>query len=380
MRKEFRRWLLDGFVEPLVSQGKLKAYATMWVRLVLWFKRPFIITVTGSVGKTTTKDLVFAALSHPDAQSVVGFVNCTKDNLNVDVDLLGTLLLRQDGSFIIPWNYFGRVWFLVRVPIMAGRAILGKYPKVWVLECGVCSMSDLEWQARLLSPDVAVVTRIGAAHLEKFKTMQGLVYEKGALVRAVNSAGLVVLGLDHDYVGDLEGMSRARVVKVPGAGLELAKNIAREICNHVGVQGEIVDLVMKDFKRPKGRQNLIEAGGVRIIDDSFNANPLSMKFGLDMLSEIAGDESRRVAVLGSMAELGEEAPGYHEDVGKYARERADVVIGVGELARLYAPDYWFNDSEACAYEVRKLVRPGDCVLVKGSGATKVGKVVLELKR
>ena len=103
-----------------------------------------------------------------------------------------------------------------------------------------------------------------------------------------------------------------------------------------------------------------------IIDDSYNANPLSMRLGLDRLTEAAQPVQRRVAFLGSMGELGDEAAQYHQQIGAYAHQKADVVIGVGELARHYGPDHWFADSDECARQVNRLVGPDDCVLVKGS--------------
>ncbi len=203
--------------------------------------------------------------------------------------------------------------------------------------------------------------------------------EKGELVRAVAPSGLVILGEDHDYVCQLERLARAPVIKVPGRGIELSRNIARAVCRHLGIPQEVANSALKAFKNPGGRLNRLELPGMTIIDDTYNANPLSMHLGLDTLAEAAKPGQRRLAVLGYMAELGDESPRYHREVGAYARSRADVVVGVGELARHYAPDHWFADSEACLLGIEELLRSDDCLLVKGSFAVQMERVVLKLK-
>ena len=107
-------------------------------------------------------------------------------------------------------------------------------------------------------------------------------------------------------------------------------------------------------------------GGGLLINDAYIANPLSMRAALEHLADQASGR-RTVAILGEMAELGPESPRYHEEIGTAAKNlRVDVVVGVGELARSYEPDNWCADPAAAVEMARKLVRPGDCVLVKGS--------------
>ena len=159
----------------------------------------------------------------------------------------------------------------------------------------------------------------------------------------------------------------------------MSENITRAVCRHLQIPDHIVKAALKDFRRPKGRLNFFELGAIKVVDDSYNANPLSMKLGLDTLAEAAAQTKRRLAVLGFMAELGDEAPAYHSEVGAYARSRADVVVGVGELAKHYDPDYWFACSEACSREIERIVCSGDCLLVKGSASARMYVVVDKLK-
>jgi len=104
-----------------------------------------------------------------------------------------------------------------------------------------------------------------------------------------------------------------------------------------------------------------------------------MKLGLDTLAKESGPGTRKLAVLGGMSELGENGLSFHEDIAAYARSRSDVLVGVGELARHYDPDIWFESSDACAEQIGNLARPGDCILVKGSASARMSKVVQKLQ-
>jgi len=374
---KLKRFIVDIVVEPLIPLRRLESYLVFLARLVFRVRKPFVIGITGSVGKSTTTAMVAAVLSHRDAERIVGAVGHTSDNMNDDVGLAATLL-RFESFYVVPWPYPRRLAMLFLTPFRALRVIVGPYPKVMVLEFGVGSTANFDRMVTIAPPDVAVVTRIGAAHLEIMKTVEALVQEKGALVRAVPPSGLVILGQDHDYVSQLEQMARAPVIKVSGQGVELSQNIARAVCRHMGIPEEVVGSALSDFKSPKGRLNRLEFASMMVIDDSYNANPLSMKLALDTLAETDRLEHRRLAVLGFMAELGEEGPRYHEEVGAYARSRADVLIGVGDLSKHYHPNFWFDTSDSCAAHIESLLRYGDCLLVKGSFSARMERVVIKL--
>lgn len=378
MTQRIKRFVVDWFLEPFVSLRNLECYVIFLGRLVFRIRKPFVIAITGSVGKSTTTAMVASVLSCENARKVVGPVGETIGNMNDNLGVAATLL-RFDEVLELPWSYLERILLLFSLPFRALRVLLSPYPKVMVLECGVGDTANLHELVSIAPPTISVVTRIGAAHLEKFKSIDGVIEEKGALVRAVPPSGLVVLGQDHEYVSRFEQMAQAPVVKVSGRGVELSQNIARAICRYMGIPDEVVESALKDFKNPKGRLNRMEISGMTVIDDTYNANPLSMKLGLDILARESGQGVRRLAVLGGMSELGENGVSFHEEIAAYARSRADLLVGVGDLARHYNPDIWFETSEACADQIGNLARLGDCILVKGSASTRMSKVVERLR-
>jgi UDP-N-acetylmuramoyl-tripeptide--D-alanyl-D-alanine ligase len=160
----------------------------------------------------------------------------------------------------------------------------------------------------------------------------------------------------------------------------LSKNIARVVARRLGVPDQAVESALEAAGATKGRLNRLQARDLTVIDDSYNANPLSMRLGLDTLAEAAPAGCRRVAILGTMGELGAESERYHREIGQHARRCADLVIGVGDMGRRYAPDRWFEDSESCARAIGGLVSPGDWLLVKGSASVAMSRVVDRLMR
>jgi UDP-N-acetylmuramoyl-tripeptide--D-alanyl-D-alanine ligase len=115
-----------------------------------------------------------------------------------------------------------------------------------------------------------------------------------------------------------------------------------------------------------------------VINDCYNANPVSMRAALDHLASL-DSAGRRVAVLGGMAELGPDGPTYHREAGAHARRLGiEPIIGVGELARDYVPDSWARDADAAAAPVSRMLEPGDAVLVKGSRAIELERLTDEL--
>lgn len=361
----------------IISRRTVIEYLSFWARIVLRRRKPLIVGITGSVGKTTTTEVVAAVLSHPRATPVVGTVWKTHGNMN-DPVVLPLVVMGYEGW---PKIDLRGILLLCTLPFRAiALATVRPYPRVLVLEFSISYEGEMRSRARLAQPTIAVVTAVGPAHLERYGTVERVAQEKGDLLVGVPASGLVILGSDNAYASAMDARTRAPVVKVPGRGRELSGGIARAIARYFGIGDDVVDAALEEFAGVGGRLQVLELGAITVVDDAFNANPLSMQLGLDTLAGQAPPGRRRVAILGHMAELGDQAPRYHEEIGSYARERADLTVGVGDLARRYAPDLWFPGSRECADSLHQFIRPGDYVLVKGSHSAHCDAVVAALKK
>lgn len=366
MRKEaIRVWL----------RARATPWFMLWARVVLRARRPRIVGITGSVGKTSTKELLAAALSTPEALAVTGALWKTPGNLNDNEGIAYTVL----GFGGWPHSLREHAARVVTAPWLALRhAFGGRYPALLVLEYGAGHGGEIRRTATLAPPTIAVVTEIGPAHLEVFGSIAGIVAEKSHLVRNVDPRGLVVLSGDNPHTASMAALSPAPVVRVPGRGRALSEAMVHAVADFLGVPRDAVARALAAQPAVPRRLDARTAGPVTVIDDSFNANPLSMTLALDTLAAWPRARGRRVAILGDMAELGTAADDYHRDIGRYARERTEIVVGVGELARHYGARHWYPDAAACARAVPGLVRAGDCILVKGSQSVGTDAVVTAL--
>lgn len=363
-------------IDRLWSDHTIHHWSFAFARFVLERRRPLIIGITGSVGKTTTTRAIAAVLQHPGAARVVGAVRATPNNMNNYVGL--PLVVLGYRAFLK--SRAARMMFIVGAPLRTVlSAFVGRYPDVLVLEYGTDRAGYLAPLVDLARPHVSVVTAIGPAHLAGLGTLENVAREKSTLLRGTRPGGFAVIGEGHDFVQRLEEASAVPVVKVAGRGAELSRNVAREIGKRLAIPHAAVEEALAALPPAEGRLRKVSVGGMTVIDDSYNANPLSMRLGLDTLGQERQDGRRLVAVLGTMKELGTESVRFHQEIGRYARTIADLVIGVGELTDHYAPDHRFADAGACAAAIAGLVRAPDCVLVKGSASVELGRVVRQLE-
>jgi UDP-N-acetylmuramoyl-tripeptide--D-alanyl-D-alanine ligase len=313
----------------------LQSLATAW-RRELGAK---VIGVTGSTGKTTTKDIL-AAMLRPHRRTVAN-----RQNLNTDIGLPLTVLEAPADT------------------------------EVLVLEMGMRGMGQIAELARIAEPDVGVIVSVGPVHLELVGTVERVAEAKSELIAGLPPGGTAVVpfgeqllaphlrddvevvtfgaGGDVDSLGDVElPFDAPHLVHDGLAALAAARAIGVE--PHGAIAVELSDRRGQRVELP---------GGVVILDDCYNANPMSMRAALDELARAPG---RRLAVLGDMLELGPDEVRYHEELGAYARERADVLVAVGPLAAHIGADHAVEDAAAAAELVRRLMEPGDTILVKAS--------------
>lgn len=338
--------------------------------------RAKVVAITGSNGKTTTKDLTARALS-PRFRVV-----------------------RSPSSF----NNF------VGVPITLFEA--DSSTDVVVLEVGTNAPGEIATLARVARPDVAMITTVAPAHLEGLGSLEGVLQEKGSLLDFLKPNGFAVLNSDEEHsIGALSNRATSRVVtvgvrrratyvatmpacdldriayhlngrdkvRVPLLGCHNLYNslFALATAVELGVAVEAACASMRDFEGPPMRLKKTRIGPWLVIDDAYNANPGSMKAAIKTLATLPVS-GRRVIVLGDMLELGTESAALHREVGRQLScGEFDLVVGVGQSAieilegarergvdpkRLRA----FRDSIECAKEIRSLLVDGDTVLVKGS--------------
>jgi UDP-N-acetylmuramoyl-tripeptide--D-alanyl-D-alanine ligase len=345
-----------------------------------------VVAVTGSTGKTTVKELIASILGVSRAICV------TQGNLNNEVGVPLTLLR------------------------------LAEEHDALVVELGANHAGEIDYLARLAQPTVGVITNAGAAHLEGFGSVAGVAAAKGELLDHLPRAGTAVLNADDPFRGEwlarapcefkvTFGFTNAADCHVVGeprygaAGSELTmrlpdgeeldvwlpllgrQNVANALAAAAAAQaaGASVEDIAAGLARAtpvRGRLRAVAGRrGATLIDDSYNANPVSVRAALDHLGARSG---RRILVLGDMAELGLAAQELHRQVGEYARGRCDLLLTIGDLAAEAAAAFGENASRSADIEtVRALLEPllgGDVtVLVKGSRVMGLDRLVRTLE-
>jgi UDP-N-acetylmuramoyl-tripeptide--D-alanyl-D-alanine ligase len=345
----------------------------------------YLVGITGSNGKTSTKDFcqaVFSAWSQTRA---------TAGNLNNHIGLPLTLLSAGSGDECV------------------------------IAEMGMNHAGEIAALAAIAQPDAAILTNCGTAHIEHLGSRENIAWEKASLPARVPAGGVVVLNANDEYSARIARLCQARVIlagtetgdvaavnlrphdsgtrfdldfggervetELPVRGAHMVGNaaLAAAAAWGRGLRPEEIAGALRGARLTGGRLQPQEARGVRFLDDSYNANPDSMAAGLRTLME--GAASRRFAVLGPMGELGDLAEEGHRGVGRLAaRLGVDGLLVVGgqgaewmlEAALETAPELpggHFADHESCAVRLRELARPGDLVLVKGSRAARMERVI-----
>jgi UDP-N-acetylmuramoyl-tripeptide--D-alanyl-D-alanine ligase len=318
-----------------------------------------IVAITGSMGKTSTKDIL-AALSTRSAQTIAA-----------------------EASFN---NEIG-------VPLTLCR--LEEATEVCILELAMRGFGQIAELAALARPQIGVVTNVGPVHLELVDSLDGVVRAKGELIAALPPGGTAIVPEDFPVARDDVEVVR---IGVPEASRVDGRTVVGGVSFNFTAQHQVQNAatalaaldalelprpksVDVEFARWRGEEQELPGGGL-LINDAYNANPVSMRAALAYLAERAGDR-RRVAILGDMAELGRTGPEYHRQVGAAASELGvDELLAVGELARGYleggVPGRWAANVHDALRQVDELVRPGDAVLVKASRAVGLEAVAAAL--
>ena len=356
--------------DPLAA---LQGLATAWRREL---GCP-VVGITGSVGKTSVKDICRAILPMR--------VHASRENFNTEIGL----------------------------PL----AVLEAPPETeaLVLEMAMRGRGQISELSRIAEPDVGAITNIGPVHLELLGTMEAIAEAKAEILGGLRESGRAVIPEDEEALephlheslvtitfgpgGDVfcrsydsDGRSIDAVIgtpdgeqtfRFPFGELHNLQNALAAIAIGTALEAPIDRMSQRapgiTFSRLRGE--LVELPGeILLVNDCYNANPVSMRAALEHLASLEAN-GRHVAVLGEMLELGPNAEEYHREVGAHARQLGvGPIVGVGELGRDYAPDAWAPDAEAATPLADAMVEPGDVVLVKGSrgvGLEVVAEALLE---
>ncbi len=360
--------------------------------LAAWYKNRFsipFVAVTGSVGKTTAKDMLAAVLG------VKYKVLKTEGNFNNNVGLPLTLL-RLDSSV-----------------------------QIAVLEMGMDGLGQIDYLADIVKPDVGVITNVGDAHIERLGSRENILKAKCELLPHVKSGGMVVLNGDDALLSGLRGNTpvpavfcgrgegceyRAqptggdgvshihcrlttpkmdREVKIPALGDHMIYPalIAAAVGERFGLTPDEVEEGLGQFVPTRMRMNVLRRGeGITILDDTYNANPQSMRAAISVLADSKG--GRKTAILGDMLELGPFAPALHSGVGEYlGAVGIDCLVAVGRLAEHIAQGardagvptvFHCRTREEAKAVLPQVVGPDCTVLLKGSRGMKLEELTAKL--
>ena len=353
-----------------------------------------VVAVTGSTGKTTTKDMAHSIFMERMRSAR------TEENFNNEVGVPLTLLSLEPRH------------------------------EICVVELGMRGRGQIRDLAEIARPDVGIVTNVGPSHVELLGSIENVALAKAELVEALGPDGIAVLNADCEYTAAMKERTRAKVVffgierdaDVRATGIEsLGEDGTRFTMSYgqrsfqvhvpvpgihnvynalaagasalvMGVDSFAVADGLFHFEPSHGRSGIVETTrGFTVIDDTYNANPASMRAALATLREVAGGR-RKIAVFGNMLELGEISTEAHRELGRATVAlTCDVLVTVGNLARLAGEealrlgrsprDVIMCDTSAEAVDVlERLARPGDVILVKGSRAMKMEEIVSALVR
>ena len=394
-------------------------------RLVLRKYRPRIIAVTGSVGKTSTKDAIYLVTA-ADA-----YARKREKSFNSEIGLPLTIL-GQPNAWSNPLRWIENLFDGLLVWLLPGR-----YPQWLVLEVGADRPGDIRSLAKWLPVDVAVITRLPdvPVHVEFFDSVEALKEEKASLIKALKPGGALVLYADDPEVARLrERATGAEIVTfgfsetadVRASDVEIffdqeKKHWPLGMQAKITVDGRSEELVIKNamgahallpalaamavgkalaknldsslaalrgYEPPHGRMHLIEGlKGVLIIDDTYNSSPAASEAALEALALIP--TGRKIAILGDMLELGRHSVDEHRKAGAQAAKIADLLITVGFRARDIAQGaldngladgkiLQFEDAQAAGKELEGLLKEGDMILVKGSQSMRMETIVEEI--
>lgn len=344
--------------------------------LAKWYRGELgipVVAITGSNGKTSTKDYTHSVLSQKFR------VNSTLGNLNNHIGLPLTVLATAADD------------------------------EVGVFEMGMNHSGELAPLCEIGRPDVSIITNVGTAHIEHLGSRKAIAIEKGTVARVLSEKGTLLLPRDCDEAYDFRASTPARVITVGDGEIRAENTVSGEsgsvfdltidglgtkrtsisiVGRHMisnallaagagyvlGLSLDEISAGLTNAKLTSGRLRRYLSHGLTVIDDTYNANPESVIAALETLASLPGS-GRRIAALGMMAELGEHAVEAYPRIGRIARDLGVTLITVGDDADKYGDDHHFRNHEEAATWLSNETSPGDIVLFKGSRMAAMDQVM-----
>lgn len=363
---------------------------------------PVVIGITGSAGKTTTKDFLVSILSG------VFKIVFTPKNFNTEIGIaLSALEVNKDAQFFI-------------------------------VELGMRAKGQIGMLSRVVNLDIGAITSIGPSHLEFFKDVSEIALAKSEIADYLDEkGGVLFLNNDDEWTDLILKKIHCKVLKygrnnnldynflekhidslgkysfeffnknhmiteidlpVPGFHNIYNACCAAAVCSYLGLASNFISIGIRNAVFGENRMKIISGGGKIIINDCYNASPLSMKRAIDTLKLVSGKNScRSVAILADMLELGNLSPDLHFQLGLYLKEKGiDILVAIGELSKNICKGYEFKkitgsrenhgreditkyyhfmDCESFCKNAGKIIKTGDCILIKGSRANRLEKII-----
>lgn len=410
-----------------MMRKSLVAILQFFSKLILEKYKPQIIAITGSVGKTSSKEAIFAVLkNYFDIRKSPSNYN---NELGVPLAIIGA---KTGGRSI--WRWFGVFLKALRTSFFPVH-----YPRILILEMGADHPGDIDKLVKLSPPGIGVVTAVGPAHLEFFGTVKRVAEEKVKVIESLSPQGTAVLNADDEIVYAMRDKTKADILtygfgenigvravevnnhleedffadkEIGGINFKIASSgsvVPIFLSNMLGKQhvyaalsGAAVGLALglnlievsqglKEYQAPRGRMRLV--AGIKntlIIDDSYNSSPKASLEALDVLQRIpVRESSRKIAVLGDMLELGAYTEEGHREIGRKCAESTDVLVAVGEKAKFFSEEakkagmakeniLFFHSTKEAGHFLQNMIKSGDVLLIKGSQGMRMERVVKEL--
>ncbi|TSC88865.1 MAG: UDP-N-acetylmuramoyl-tripeptide--D-alanyl-D-alanine ligase [Parcubacteria group bacterium Gr01-1014_3] len=405
---------------------KLKFLKWILRTLAIWTVKkyqPGVIGITGSVGKTSTKEAILAVMRS------IRRVRASSGNFNNEIGLPLTVL----GD----WDQTGGLIFWIKVICRSFLRLMfsGTYPEILILEYAADRPGDIKYLLEIVKPQISVVTAIGdiPTHVEYYSGPDAVAREKSRLVETLPTIGFAVLNYDDEAVFDMKDRTRANVVtygygdgaQVRITNFENRSENRRPLgitfklehgSNFVPVRMEGVfgktqgyaaaaaaavglsfgmNLVrvaeaLSYYQAPAHRMKMIPGvKGSYVIDDTYNASPLSMRAAIETAKSLRA--TRRIGVLGDMLEIGKYTIEAHEMIGRLSAKVFDILVTVGARAKFIAEAahkaglpkksiHMYETADEAKLAVQQLIKKGDMVLVKASHGIQLDKIVEEIQQ